>query len=519
MNRLPFFIGLSLLYSSAYFLGFLTPYSLYFVPDFFGYVVLPSLACVAGICFFLILGDRLKKCVVRETLILLGSAILTIVALKSMFDAAGYPWVNLITLFGDASIITDENKFRTFRIAAVLLALPLALLFIYFIRRRVSSWLRLLSTAGYAFLFLSIYRCLSSDLLDSSMQAATPVAKLQAAAAPHFAQRRVVWLIFDEMDYGLSLGKKTADKVSLPNFHMLSSRAVTATHAFTPGKDTLYSIPALLSGTRLTGAVIHGKNRLSLIDDHRQMLAFDMQNSIFSRIPGGPAAASVEGFYHPYCEVLPTLQQCHSTYLGNAGRWFDSFTFFSEPLFSTLRHIRWMNNVMPEWVLYQFDPMYRSSKNSIDRIDGLIANTSTSFSFIHLNVPHLPNVYVQRLLKKPVFGDEQAYEQNLQGADIILGRVLRNLEKLKDHQEVLVVVSSDHWLRAHSNKPDPVPFIIWKMGEKDAMELTEPLTTVYTQDLALDFLNKKVSSQADISEWWRHKKFYPTWSAPNGYRY
>ena len=66
MTRFFFALGLALLYASAYFLDFLSPYSLYFLPSFFDYVVFPSLVAVVVLVPLILLaratvqGARLK---------------------------------------------------------------------------------------------------------------------------------------------------------------------------------------------------------------------------------------------------------------------------------------------------------------------------------------------------------------------------------------------------------------------------------------------------------------------------
>lgn len=518
MRRLATAFGLALLYSSAYFLPFLNPYALYFVPSFFDFVVFPSLVSVVVLTpVFLFCCSKVAPRP-RRILALCGAIILSIIAAKSLLDGGGYPWMNILTLLSSAAPTYGLYGPRVGRIILIGVAFACALLFVYLMRHRLSKLLRFYSTLGYALLFLAVYRCISADLVfrNEDHHGAQELA-VKAMTAP--VPRRVVWIIFDEMDYALSVGPNAGAASHLPNFSRLVAQGISASDANSPGRDTLFSVPSLLTGSAVSGIAIAPQNKLSLRIQDGGMLRFEERTSLFARLPGGPQSASVLGFYHPYCKMLPTLQACHSTYLGNAGRWFDSLAFFSEAVFSTLRHLKWSVQYMPESLLYHFDPMYRASVNSLTRLDDTLKNPRSALDFIHLNIPHLPNVYVQRLLRQPVGTEQAAYIQNLAGADALLGRILGNLEELAKRQDILLIVSSDHWLRTRSPQPARVPFIAWKVGAAEGMDLSRPFSTVHSGSLALAFLNGTVTSQAEVLESMARSAYYQTWIPPIDYKY
>jgi hypothetical protein len=517
MRRIAIAFGLSLLYASAYFLNFLNPYSLYFIPSFLDYIVIPSLVGVMILTpAFLFFSSAKINIALRLRLLFFGAAVLTVIAVKSLFDAAGYSWTNILVLFARTSQDDAPYYFRWARVLLVGLSFSTVFVFIYIIRKNLSQWLRWLSTLGYAFLFLAIFRSFSSDLVFPSPSATVNTPALASSATP----RRVVWVIFDEMDYGLSLGQKADENaLQLPNFARLAARGVSASAAYSPGRDTLYSIPALLTGTSLSGMAIAPQNKLTLLNQDGKSVPFDIGHSLFARLPGGPKTASILGFYHPYCKIFSTLQACDSTYLGNAGRWFDSLLFFSEAIFSTARHLKWLIQYLPERLLFYFDPMYRVSSNELSHLDEVLANRHSSLDFIHLNLPHLPNVYVQRLTGQPINSEMDAYKKNLVGADMVLGRIVQALESVGEKQNILLIVSSDHWLRTHSKQPGRIPFIAWKVGATDALTVQRPVSTVHSSKLVLDFLHGTLNSQVDIADQLGRTTFYKTWSAPDGYKY
>lgn len=511
--------GLALLYASAYFLPFLNPYSLYFVPSFFSDIVIPSLVSVVFLTpLFLLCGSSLVPSRSRRALVYLGTIILTLIAAKGAFDAAGYPWSSLLSHFMTNSHAGTTLAFRVGRVLLVGAAVIVAVVFVYLVRHRIAKLLKFLSALGYAFLFLAMYRCVAGDIVIHGADKAEPAMLIRAPASAEMA-RRVVWVIFDEMDYGLAFTKDAETASHLPNFSRLASLGVSATDAYSPGRDTLYSIPALLTGTAISGLSFNRRSDLNLLDQSGKSQPVVMKNSVFARLPGGPASASVLGFYHPYCRIFPGLQSCHSTYLGNLGRWFDSLVFFSEPVFSTLRHSDWAIQHLPEWVLIGFNPMYRATSDVLSRLDATLQNQGSALDFIHLNLPHLPNVYVQRLMHQPVANDADAYRQNLAGADWVLGRIMQNLEAGGKNRSTLLIVSSDHWLRTHSQRPANIPFFAWKVGARTGQISPQPVSTLHSAQLALDFLDGKIDSQPEIARWLGRAPFYPTWTAPDDFKY
>lgn len=511
-------LGLALLYASAYFLPFLNPYSLYFVSSFFSDIVVPSLICVFFLTpLFFLCSSPLVSLRRRRGLAYFGSIILTFIAAKGMFDAAGYPWSGLLSHFVTNSHAGATQAFRVGRVLLVAGAAIAVLIFVHLVRERISKLMKFLSALGYAFVFLATYRCLVGDVVIHGVDKVDAAAITRAPSSE--MSRRVVWVLFDEMDYGLAFANGAEVASYLPNFSLLASKGVSATDAYSPGRDTLYSIPALLTGTAISGLAFDQQSNLNLLDQQGKSLPFITKNSVFARLPKGPGSATVLGFYHPYCKIVPMLQNCHSTYLGNAGRWFDSLTFFNEAVFTTLRHSDWAIQHLPEWSLVGFDPMYRATSDVLSRLDGTLQNQGSALDFIHLNLPHLPNVYVQRLMHQPVANEANAYRQNLVGADWVLGRIIQDLEAAGKNQNILLIVSSDHWLRTHSQRPASVPFLVWKVGTRTGQVVSRPLSTVQSAQLALDFLDGKINSQPEIAIRLDRATFYPTWTAPDGYKY
>jgi hypothetical protein len=57
--------------------------------------------------------------------------------------------------------------------------------------------------------------------------------------------------------------------------------------------------------------------------------------------------------------------------------------------------------------------------------------------------------------------------------------------------------------------------MVWKVGDTQGFVLSQPLSTVYTASMIIDFLNGKVDTQADIARWWSDKPVWASYIVPN----
>jgi hypothetical protein len=140
------------------------------------------------------------------------------------------------------------------------------------------------------------------------LRAANPQAYANGPLAPAFALKpdapRVVWIIFDELDYRLLFPERPAS-VEAPEFERLRSQCVFATRATTPSDATLVSIPSLLTGRQILNPSPSGPGAMTAkFVGASQPQRLDRMPTIFSaaRLLGRNTAAA--GWYLPYCRVF-----------------------------------------------------------------------------------------------------------------------------------------------------------------------------------------------------------------------
>lgn len=505
-------IGLAVLYCSSYFLPLVRPSGAYFVA--IGDVAYPTLLAIIVIAPALFLAGRylLARSDTRRSQIAIWLVLtaFSFVAITSAFAAADLIPSEFILLAAGSQL--PRSSLRILRVLLAALTVGGAGLAMWWLRFRWPAVVRFFGLLGCAFLVLAILR-LVQYTVRLPAAAATPGARETAGAnAP--ASRRVVWIIFDELDYGEVFGTAIAKNVvAMPNLTGLRNRAVSAEQAFPPARDTRESVPALLTGLEVRGAEYDGRGQLILLTAHSGARPFVEPDSIFTRLPQGTTSAAILGYFHPYCRVFPSVRDCEAISTQNAGRWFDALAPFGESALGMARWTPVIQDYLPDGALHSFVPMYRASEELVRQLPRYVSMVDKALVFIHMNLPHVPSEYSQRVLGLPPVADDLAgYRQNLLLVDRIVGQVVQQMRAGARRTDALLIVSADHWYRPFSQtKSLRVPFIVWHVGEEQGVRMPQQLTTLHTGALIADFLSGHVSTQSEIAKWWDDKPAYATW--------
>jgi len=383
-------------------------------------------------------------------------------------------------------------------------------------RRAIPNWYRGLGALGFAFLALATVRLfiLSSAVAHVTVASTGSNAVLQMpgdilakndlSSDPSARIRRVVWVIFDETDFERVFYPKDKSEQMFPNFNDLARKSIFATNANSPASSTFYSIPSLLTGLPLAGRGVDvDKGGILWIESlHGEQVAFNESASIFGALARRGLTASVLGFYHPYCKLF-LLEDCKS---------------FSWPgRYSVVAAIT--ANLPLSWSQWfeRIGPWGQVTKDSLSSLSSYLKRND-ALTFVHLNFPHLPATFADEQQHLVPNADPLVeYSRNLKLADNVLGTIVKTMEQRGRAYDQLLVVSSDHWLRNmwyRANVPESsqrIPLIVWKVGERNGQVISEPVSTVHTSQMVLDFIDGRFGSQEEIAVWWRNKTVYPTY--------
>jgi hypothetical protein len=455
---------------------------------------------------FLIASLALKTTETKQKLIRLGVvafiAWVSSLAIKTLLIISNYPWDSLIllTFFKDPSYIFK----------AIWLLIPFFIVFILLItlKDKLDNLARFLGALGIAFLLIVSYR-----LVDSNEAFHIATWKSDVKYAPTQANaRKVIWIVFDEFDPEVAFSKKNLD--DLPNFKFLMDGAVNHSKMYAPSNATIISIPSMLMGVPTYGNNYKGVGILDVKTSEKTLLPFNYKNTIFQRLAEGKFNASILGYYHPYCELFQQTK-CQAFPMFQDFKWYSGIVnaYASRgalKLFDKLFNVHYVSSS-------SVDSMAYITEKQLSLLSGFVLDENVDFSFIHLNVPHLPSNYAQEFFNvtsSSQFSNNLVnYKLNLRLADHSLGLILRDIDQIKD-KKVLLILSSDHWFRAKDEGKvvsSPALFIAKINEDNQKISLTKSTSSIYIEEMVNKFLNNEISSHGDIQNYLSDKSFHKTY--------
>lgn len=509
-------IGLSLLVLSPPLLDKIHTGNDYLTFGILSSFIAPHLQGVAmmSILLLLLLATTGKYLARSRYLSIFVYAALGLFMFRGFFSVAG---ISPQTLAGTVQqklsvwgVLPPDYSATNFRLAGVIAILLVA---VYLLARFKPSRRFAYSAAafGWTLAIITLVRVIPVIQADSQFDSIRTA--MQQPSDKKMSDRRVVWVLFDEFDYDVFFANRNP-ALSLPNLDRLQRTSISAENATSPADATLISIPALTIGSMLAETRGDGQGQLRVQGQGATTSTslWHETANIFSDLKAKNKTVSVLGFYHPYCNVFPFAQPC------------DSYPMFHYPgwWWGYLQAARILPGV--DYLVKRnhlngggFDDVFR---RHLEKLPIHLAADSTALSFFHFNVPHPPG---ERIGKTAA--DLLGYEHNGLAVDLVAGIILDKLEAQSKSQEILLIVSTDHWLRlagrvgaepkdvyaAEFGKPRSdirkIPLIIHRIGETSPATIPHAINTVHTAALIGNFLEGKLTDQSSIVAWWRNKPY------------
>jgi hypothetical protein len=311
-------------------------------------------------------------------------------------------------------------------------------------------------------------------------------------------QPRVVWIIFDEMDYRVVFDQRPAG-LQLPEFDRLQGQSLFATGALSPADVTIMSMPALILGQRISAVSSKDTCDLAItLADTGATTTWTAQPSVFSEARKLGVNTALVGWYIPYDRMLgSSLNFC---------------AWYSFPLYEPARAETFKANMGRQISALSgqfhtrglFIDMLR---NGLQASLSLVTNSTYGLILLHLPAPHRPGVYLPNNGKFSVLGTSKVtgYFDNLVFADRELGALRRAMETAGEWDKTWLIVSADHsWRESYlyDNKRDMrVPFLVKSPGTNEPMTYSQPFNTILTHNLILAILRGEVTNQQDTVRW------------------
>ena len=372
--------------------------------------------------------------------------------------------------------------------------------------------------AGVALIFfplflLTLFQSLTTLSKLANVPNAPPAARI-AQPAP-----RVVWIIFDEMDYSLSFAKRPSTLV-LPEFDRLRDRSLYAANAYPPADYTLVSMPALISGKLVTRAQPVSPSEVMLsFEGTTEAVPWSAQPNIFSRSLELGLNTGLVGWYHPYQRIIGknlTFSFVRSTRDLSLPK--EMLLHLEQPMKAAAfdGSARKLEGWKTQWDRETFLALYKDIREEAKRA---AANSDLGLVLIHYPIPHPPGIY-RRDTQEFTADGESSYLDGLALADRTLGEVRSAMEQASLWNSSFILVSSDHWWRPYvwqgSSSWSPlddefvpakeeinhrVPFLLKAPGQASELVYDSPFNTALTHDLLLSILRGEVSDATSAARW------------------
>ena len=271
----------------------------------------------------------------------------------------------------------------------------------------------------------------------------TAASIVSPAAAGSISNRRIIWILFDELSYDQAFDH-VAPGIQLPNLNRLRSSSVTFSNLQADGYRTDRIIPSLLLGRHIEQFRSTTTGELSYWDESgRRWIDYDPSATLFGLAERNGWNTGIDGWYNPYCEILaPVLNVCFTdpgivlvpmedygasedkAVLANAAILPDDFL-------AALIHPK---RVTLEEHMQAYLAIMMHAR-------GQIRDNRLSFVLLHIPIPHPPGIYDRH---RHVLRAGGNYLDNLVLADDTLGMLIREIDASPSASQTTLIVTSDH---------------------------------------------------------------------------
>ena len=312
-------------------------------------------------------------------------------------------------------------------------------------------------------------------------------------------KQRIVWIIFDELDYRLAFQGRPGN-IDLQNFDRFKSQAIFATKGMSHSKNTEEAIPSFLTGKLVQQAEPLGPAILRLkFDDpgEPQSVSWIKQANIFSQAYTRGASIGIIGLYHPYCRLFLSQYAFCSWYALNTYAPQASTSVLQE-MTSQLKGITPVSRRLNAISTYN-DMLDTSSK--------VVEDPRYDFVYIHASVPHGPDIYNSLKKDFTVFNLAKAgYFDNLLLADKFLGEIRKHMEDANLWDSSVVLITSDHeWRHVYlydNRRVRKIPFLLKMPGQKVEVTYNKSMSPMLvTKNLLLEIFDGNLHDPRAVLSW------------------
>lgn len=301
---------------------------------------------------------------------------------------------------------------------------------------------------------------------------------------------RILWLVFDELDY-LNTFVDRPKSLEMPTFDRLLQQSVSAQNAYSPSKSTATSLPSLIDGKIVYTVSIanHETLRIKYLDS-KEFTDWGSQPNVFSKARKLKVNTAFVGDYLPYTRLIgKDVTFCD---------WYQYYPRYNNP--GSIGNNIWRQIKMlligPAKHHLQRKESYYDIQNLTKN---LVSDPKFSLVMIHNPIPHHPHFYQYPWWKGL---SSEGYINALKLVDLTVKEIRELMEEQGTWDKTTIIISSDHSLRRglFDKKDRRVPFIVKFAGQKHPIAYEPAFNTIITQDLVLAILRNETTSPEKVTE-------------------
>ena len=359
---------------------------------------------------------------------------------------------------------------------------------------------------------------------------------------------RVIWIIFDEMDYHLAFEGRPS-RLQMPEFDRLRRESLFGERVSAPARYTLLSMPSFITGRKVVDVKVKMSDLDLRFENSHDWVSFAAAPNLFRNARKAGFNTAIAGWLHPYCRVLgDDLSECSSassppdeavidkkisiwpmwkraiftvlwdaSYLPlhtakdlvtpqpgiiqNASRAPSNASTAVELLLRTRQILQTMGRLRRE-------EQIRSVNLITTEAVRMLRDPDLNLVMIHFPAPHPEGIWDSEGRRFSAIGPSD-YIDNLALADYLLSAVRRALEATGNWDSTSILISADHpfrvdeWNAAPSWNPEMesltrgkslkyVPFLLKLPGHQPPAAISRPFNNVVSSALILRILRGQI---------------------------
>ncbi len=264
---------------------------------------------------------------------------------------------------------------------------------------------------------------------------------------------RLVWIVFDELSYDQTFEHRAHD-LGLPNFDALRQQSTLFTDVQPIGAQTVKVLPSLLTGRRVDDYRFGFTNKFRVhYTGVHGWQPLDGSGTVFADAQRQGWRTAAVGWYNPYCTLYSgVIDDCYAMNLDRIdgdmaqrdGFWRNTYS----PLANIVREIKSPARDDRDSCTYDVRQRLKTFMDLQAHTTQVLKNDQADFVFLHLPVPHSPNIWSRSTDSYVNFCDS-SYLDNLALADRTLGKIMAQLQSSPRWKDTTVIVQGDHSWRTY----------------------------------------------------------------------